>query len=228
MSASISVVIPVVDGEATLPASLSALVEGLTAGLIKELIIVDGGSADHSEEIADAAGAQWIVRRGTRAARLRAGAAAARGSWLLFLEQDTILSPGWSTAVGEHLDHHAGQAGYFALSFDVTGLRPGCVAGLGNLRARALGLPLLDQGLLVSKAHYARAGGYPDIGAMEDLALARRLGRRQVVRLSASARTSAARYVSEGWFRHSLSRLGSQLLFLTGAAPERLGQRRRR
>ena len=73
----------------------------------------------------------------------------------------------------------------------------GLVAGWANLRARAFGLPFGDQGLLVSRADYDAAGGYPDIPLMEDLALARALPRPRP--LAAIAETGAERYRANGW-----------------------------
>ena len=45
MPAPISIVISTLDSEADLPRTLAALVEGLHAGLIRELVVADGGSS---------------------------------------------------------------------------------------------------------------------------------------------------------------------------------------
>ncbi len=62
--AQISVIIPTLDAEPVLPACLAALIEGLAAGLIRELIITDGGSRDATQAIAEAAGAVFVCRPG--------------------------------------------------------------------------------------------------------------------------------------------------------------------
>ncbi|MBV1926290.1 MAG: glycosyltransferase, partial [Rhodobacteraceae bacterium] len=46
MAAEISVIIPTLNAERVLPACLESLIEGLGAGLIRELIVTDGGSTD--------------------------------------------------------------------------------------------------------------------------------------------------------------------------------------
>ena len=46
MRAALSVIIPTLDAGQGLPACLGALVEGLEAGVIRELIVSDGGSGD--------------------------------------------------------------------------------------------------------------------------------------------------------------------------------------
>ncbi|PHR00109.1 MAG: glycosyl transferase, partial [Sulfitobacter sp.] len=57
MRAPISVVIPTLNAEAGLSNCLTALMEGLDAGLIRELIVTDGGSQDATLALAEAWGA---------------------------------------------------------------------------------------------------------------------------------------------------------------------------
>ena len=91
----ISVVIPTLNAEATLGGTLSALVPAAVDGLVREVIVVDGGSGDRTKEIVDQAGARLLVERPERGRQLAAGAARARFPWLLFLHADTVLEPGW-------------------------------------------------------------------------------------------------------------------------------------
>lgn len=227
MGADLSIVIPVLDAEKSLPACLSALIEGLLEGLVKDLILADGGSQDATLAIADEAGARVLSTPPSRGGQIRAGIEAARGDWVLVLHADTILPPGWAEVVREHIDTDPGRAGYFRLGFDTGGLRPALVAGWANSRARLIGLPFGDQGLLISRALCEELGGYPDIPLMEDVAIARALSRARLKELPLTARTSAARYVKEGWFRRGARNLSLQLRYLFGAAPERLAQRYR-
>ena len=67
MRAPISVIIPTLDAAEPLPACLAALMEGLDAGLVRELIVSDGGSADATGAIAQAWGAvvlRWYAGPG--------------------------------------------------------------------------------------------------------------------------------------------------------------------
>ena len=57
----ISVVIPALNAEGHLPAALTALVPAAVNGVVREVIVVDGGSADHTRQIADLAGAYVIA-----------------------------------------------------------------------------------------------------------------------------------------------------------------------
>lgn len=227
MRAPLSIVIPTLDAQAALPGCAAALMEGLEAGLIREVIVSDGGSGDGTRAVADAIGAVWVEGAASRGGQLRRGGAAAQAPWLLILHADTQLAPGWAEAVGEHLARGDGRAGYFRLAFDRGGWRAAWVAGWANLRARLAGLPYGDQGLLIRAELYEGVGGYPDIPLMEDVALARRL-RGQLVALPVTARTSAARYVAEGWFRRGRRNLWCLLRYLAGADPHALARSYRR
>jgi rSAM/selenodomain-associated transferase 2 len=227
MTAPVSVVIPTLDEATRIGPCLAALTEGLMRGLITELVLADGGSADGIGAVADAAGARLVSARPGRGPQLAAGARAARGAWLLFLHADTVLSPGWAEAAARHMAERPERAGYFRLAFDSRHPMARVTAGWANLRARAFGMPFGDQGLLVPRGLYERVGGYPEIPLMEDMGLARRL-RRALAPLDATAVTSAERYIREGWLRRGARNLSTQALWLAGVPPERLAARYRR
>ncbi|MEO0938612.1 MAG: TIGR04283 family arsenosugar biosynthesis glycosyltransferase [Pseudomonadota bacterium] len=222
MRAPISIIIPTLNAASALPGCLAALMEGLEAGLIRELIVVDGGSSDDTQAIARAWGATLLQSPPSRGGQLRAGCAAARGDWLLILHADTQLAPGWTGPVRAHLS--TGQAGWFHLRFDRGG---GLVAGWANLRSRLFGLPYGDQGLLLPKALYARTGGYPNQPLMEDVALARALSG-QLRPIGTVATTSAARYRKAGWLRRGARNLLTLARYFAGTDPEVLARAYRR
>lgn len=222
MRAPISVVIPTLNAAPQLAACLAALVEGLEAGLIRELIVSDGGSSDDTTTLADAWGAQVVVGPASRGGQLQRGVAVAQGRWLLVLHADTVLQEGWRVVVAEHLQD-SDKAGWFRLRFDRGGR---FVAGWANLRSR-LGLPYGDQGLLLPRALYDAVGGYADQPLMEDVALARRL-RGRLVRLDAVAVTSAAKYRQQGWIRRGARNLWTLVRYACGVSPARLAQEYRR
>lgn len=223
MPAEISVVIPTLNAEADLPDCLASLVEGLTAGLIRELIVTDGGSRDATPAIAEAAGAVVVTGAASRGGQLRRGCALARGRWILVLHADTLLESGWSRAVADHIATDAAGAAHFRLAFRASGLAPWLVAGWANLRARLFGLPYGDQGLLVRREEYEVAGGYPDQPLMEDVALVRVLPGRSVA-LPAQAATSAARYLRDGWLRRGARNLWTLARYVAGADPVALAR----
>lgn len=218
----LSIVIPALDGAATLPATLAALEEGRRAGLIAEVILVDGVSSDSTVGIAAGAGAR-IVDAGApgRGRQLFVGGAAARGEWLLFLHADTSLAPGWAQAVARVLSDPAmaERAGHFRLRLDDPARQARLIERLANWRARRLGLPYGDQGLLIARDFYERLGGFRPLPLMEDVELVRRIGRRRLVALDGEAVTSAARYRRDGWWARPLRNLTLLTLYFLGLPP---------
>ena len=224
MRATISVVIPTLNAEAHLGACLTALMPGLEAGIIRELIVSDGGSEDATVSIAKAWGAKVVTGPPSRGGQLGRGCNAAAGIWLLVLHADTQLRDGWVGPAILHLDTR--QAGWFRLAFAQGGLAGRLVAGWANLRSR-FGLPYGDQGLLLPRALYADAGGYPDQPLMEDVALARAL-RGKLTGIDAVAETSPARYHAQGWVRRGARNLWTLLRYFSGVSPHSLARSYRR
>ena len=217
MRAPISVVIPTLNVAQSLPATLASLVEGLEAGLIRELIISDGGSSDETLALVQAWGAEIVTGPASRGGQLKRGCDMAAGAWLLILHADTCLSPGWSSAVRDHLTTQ--KAGWFQLQFDKGGR---LVAAWANLRSR-MGLPYGDQGLLLPRTIYESVGGYQDIPLMEDVALARAL-KGHLDQLDAHAVTSSAKYRAQGWTKRGARNLWLLLRYFSGTSPEKLAK----
>ncbi len=222
--ACLSVVIPTLDAAESLVMALGSLDFGHRAGLIKEVVVADGGSQDATVSIAAKAAARVVESPPGRGAQLATGAAAARGAWLLFLHADTTLFVDWPSAVGEFIAEpaNAERAGAFRLVLDDPDPRARRVERLANWRARALGLPYGDQGLLIARAFYERLGGYRPLPLMEDVELVRRIGRANLDELDSLAFTSAARYRTGGWWLRPLRNLSILALYFLGVSPARL------
>src|SRR5258708_17442549 len=91
----LSVVIATENAERILVPTLAALVPGATAGIVREVIVADGGSSDATTLIADAAGCRIDVTPGPLGHRLRQAAASARAPWLLFLRPGAVPGLTW-------------------------------------------------------------------------------------------------------------------------------------
>jgi len=227
MSAPISVVIPVLDAVPVIGPTLAAIVPGVADGLVREVVLADGGSTDAVAEVAEETGARLIEAERGRGSQLAAGASAARGEWLLFLHADTILPPDWPDAVLRHMQRHGGKAGYFRLHFDSERRYARWTEGWANIRSRTLGLPYGDQGLLVSRALYDAAGGFRPMPLMEDVAMARAL-RGRLRCLGPSVTTSAERYEREGYWRRGWRNWGCLGLYFMGVSPDKIAKRYRK
>src|SRR3569832_1953851 len=92
----LSVIIPTEGVEQTAVATLAALVPGAAAGLIREVLLVDGTRNGVIERVADVAGCRFVGFEGTsQGAALAAGALQARSPWLMFLHAGAVLETGW-------------------------------------------------------------------------------------------------------------------------------------
>lgn len=222
MPAPISVVIPTLNAARSLPGCASSLFEGIEAGLIRELVVSDGGSTDDTLDVADAMGAEIVSGAASRGGQLARGCAAARAEFLLVLHADTQLAPDWCGPVAAHLG--TGAAGYFQLRFDRGGA---WVAAWANLRSRVFGMPYGDQGLLIPRKLYDQIGGYQDQPLMEDVAIARAL-RGQILPIGHQAVTSAEKYRRQGWLKRGGRNLMTLTRYFAGADPETLARAYRR
>lgn len=199
----VSVIVPTLNAETTLPATLRALVPAALDGLVREVIVADGGSTDLTLDIADDAGCGIVRTARGRGTQLAAGAAAAKSDWLLFLHADTVLDEGWARAAHGFIHRaKAGsgkQAAAFTFALDGDGARARALERIVSARCAALALPYGDQGLLISRRLHDRLGGYRPLPIMEDVDIVRRIGRRRLAILPARAVTSGARYREEGF-----------------------------
>lgn len=222
MIAPISIIIPTLNSAKTLAPTLACLFEGMSSGLICEVIFADGGSTDATQQIANDIGAVFISTPLGRGTQMNTASKIAKGNWLFFIHDDTTLSQNWSKQISHHIQNKT-TAAYAKLRFDSRGFFPYFIAGWANIRSKILGLPYGDQTLLISKSRYKSCGGYLDIPLMEDVAIARRL-RGKINALEIVATTSSIRFKQHGWLKQGSKNLGTLLLFLAGRDPKKLSK----
>jgi rSAM/selenodomain-associated transferase 2 len=220
----ISVVIPTLNAEHHLARTLTALVPAAVDGVVREVIIADGGSTDATEAIAEAAGATFIKTDRGRGQQLKAGAGRAKCRWLLFLHADTVLQPPWEEEAvrfmrAVDLGERGEAAGAFRFALDDGGPWARLLEAMVHLRCLLLRLPYGDQGLLISRKLYDEVGGFQPLSLMEDVDMVRRLGRRRIARLRAAALTSSRRYRAGGYGFRTLRNLTCLTLYYMRVPP---------
>jgi hypothetical protein len=216
----ISVVIPTLNAEDHLVRTLTALMPGVVEGLIKEVVIVDGGSTDATLEIAESTGCRVVHADAARGLQLWQGCREARGEWLMILHSDSQLGDGWLDPVENHVRNFPARAGYFHIRFEEPSLLAKVWGEFVALRARFLALPSGDHGMLISRALYDCVGGYKDQAAFEEVALAMSLGRARLRPIPVSLGTSASRFKARGWAIGTVSRSVQFGLYLLGIPPK--------
>ncbi|MBD8893046.1 glycosyltransferase [Roseibium litorale] len=201
----ITVIIPTLNSEKDLAHTLAALVPAAAEGVVKEVVIVDGGSADHTDQVADAAGCEWLAIPASRGERMTAGVnQSRRGEWLLFLSADSVLESGWHHEAQSFIERaeRSGSgdrsAAAFMLRYDAFGLGPRVSEAFAMIRSRLLGMPYGNQGLLISRRFYSRIGGHRPLPEMEDLDLVKRIGARRLHSLRSAAISSGRQERDQG------------------------------
>jgi hypothetical protein len=177
----ISVVISTRDSEVLLASTLATLVPGAVAGLVREVIVADGGSTDGTATVADVAGCRFVASTEPLGARLSTAAAMARADWLLFLRPGSVPGSRWIDEIQRFVqEFRHNQPPTRAAVFQSRPSRSRATTTL-TLLATAMGaLPRPERGLLIAKCHYDAVGGHRASDSDPERGLLRRIGRRRI------------------------------------------------
>jgi rSAM/selenodomain-associated transferase 2 len=167
----ISVIIPALNEESSLPQTLEALTKLEHIG---EIIVVDGRSADRTVEIATEFGAKVVKFKPGRGIQLHAGAREAQHEILWFLHADTLPPADADKEIIAALADKKTIGGNFNIRFDgerraakmLTRLYP---------KLRLLGLCYGDSAFFVRRDVYVKTGGFKDLPLFEDVEFYSRL-----------------------------------------------------
>ena len=143
-----------------------------------DLILVDGGSTDLTISIARIQGAHVINSpKKNRGYQLKNGASKAKGEWLFFLHADSRLDQRCGEKVLKIMQNSTSKnhAWYFDFKVKKDNLEFRILELAVALRSHFLQRPYGDQGLLIHKNLYHRAGGFSPLKIMEDLDLITRI-----------------------------------------------------
>lgn len=195
---SISVIIPTLEEESSLPLCLDCL--NRQNRLPHEILVVDAGSRDRTLDRAREGGARIIANIAPdRARQLNAGAGASRGTLLLFLHADTLLQPRALEKMGQAMNDPALVGGGFKRRFHPP--HPGLALSsrLADLRGITRGYFHGDQAIFCRRRAFESAGGFPEIFPFEDFEFCRSLKRiGKLTTLGPPVLSSSRRFQEEG------------------------------
>ena len=137
----LSVIIPAFNEEKLLPGCLEHLAATLRANTSSkwsaEVIVCDNNSTDRTAQIAREAGAQVVFEPVNQISRARnAGARAATGDWLLFIDADSHLHPGTLADLLRCVGRDRCAGGGCVIGLDEAPLAAHAFVGLCNLVLR--------------------------------------------------------------------------------------------
>ena len=223
----LSVVIPALDEAERIETAIRGAFDPPLDGdqTTLEVIVVDGGSADATAQVAAAAGARVLASERGRASQLAAGVRASDGDVVLFLHADTRLPSGWRAAVYDALRDERVVGGAFRLCFDDRSRVFRFIEWGARWRMRLWRFPYGDQALFVRRRALEEVGGIPEVPLMEDLDLVYRLKRvGRLALLAAPVVTSARRYRAGGPLRTMLRHWFAAAAWTLGVDRQRIAQ----
>jgi rSAM/selenodomain-associated transferase 2 len=217
----ISIIIPAVNEEQSLPALLSCLRQE-EAG--HEIIVVDGGSVDATARLAREHGARVLTSPPGRGVQICHGVGAAAGEILLFLYADSVFPRGGLKRIEETLAARPEViGGNFRLLFDGATAFSRWLIGFYAC-IRRIGLYYGDSGIFVRRSAYEAIGGMRSIALMEDLDFVRRMERfgRTCCIIDPPLITSSRRFAGRSPLAIVSGWLKLHALFYLGVSPDQL------
>ena len=217
----ISVIIPALNEAHNIADTITSISHGNNT----EIIVVDGGSIDHTVFIAKTMGAKIIQGSPPRSRQMNQGAEAASRDVLLFLHADTLLPENFNRHVLDALKHRGVVAGAFELRIDssVPSLR--FIERIANWRSRCFKMPYGDQAIFMFSNVFHQMGGFPDIPIMEDFELIRRLRKKgDVVILPVPVITSPRRWLNHSILKTTLINQLVVISYFMGISPDTIAR----
>ncbi|CAM4110815.1 TIGR04283 family arsenosugar biosynthesis glycosyltransferase [Zobellia roscoffensis] len=217
----ISIVIPVLNEAHGIAETINYLTSNSSPTNINEILIVDGGSADHTVSIAEKSGAKVIHSTKGRAKQLNYGAKNAKGSILYFLHADTLPPKDFDQSIIDAVGNGY-QTGCFQMKFDSNSHFLNFFAWFTRVNHQLCRGG--DQSLFITKQLFNSSGGFnEDYVVYEDNEFIGRLYKNTFFKiLPRHVKTSARRYEERGMIKLQYHFGMMHLKNYLGAGPDQL------
>jgi rSAM/selenodomain-associated transferase 2 len=217
----ISVIIPTLNEATILPHTLNNLLEQNPAPA--EIIVVDGGSADNTIQIAEAR--VFVIQSSNPVTRqMNVGARHAIGELLIFLHADCWLEQNAFAELTELAASRDVVGGAFQLR--LVGTRPildRFLSWSGNWNARHSQVFLGDHAIFCRREIFLEIGGFPDVPLMYEFEFMRNLrARGKLIQLKKRCYASARRFEQNGYWKTILLMRSLRTFYRLGLPINRL------
>lgn len=220
----ISIIIPTYNEEAIIEKTLKNISE-LDSISEAEIIIVDGGSSDNTETIANKY-AIVINSPKSKAIQQNTGAKKAKGDILFFVHADMTLPKNVLTIIRSKINIEGFDGGGFANEFSTHNKK---IKTLGRiLNFRILNKEQSDKkifygdnGIFVKKSVFEKLGGFKEIPIMEDYDFSMRLKKEyKVVKIdNPKIIVDSRRHIKAGFLRTRIEWIAIRKLYKLGVSP---------
>lgn len=194
----ISIIIPILNEQDFIGKLLQHLQNNSSADNIKEIIVVDGGSTDNSEQIVkNFPIVKFLKSEKGRARQMNFGAKAATGTVLYFLHSDSFPPKHFDDYILKEVEK-GNKAGCFRIQFDSNHWWLRLASWLTQFRWRACRGG--DQSQFITKELFDDIGGFDEnyIIYEDNILINELFARKQFVVINKKLRTSARLYRKHG------------------------------
>ena len=220
----LSIIIPVLNEAASIGQLLQQLTE--LAGPQVEVIVVDGGSNDHTLDIVNQYDDVNLIKSACgRAKQMNAGAAVATGETLLFMHADTQFSANSNNFEQIQLNIIDYQWGFFKVRLSGQHFMYRVIESMINFRSSLTGVATGDQCIFIVRDIFDTLKGYEDMPLMEDVELTSRLKRHsKPLVINQAVTTSSRRWESKGIISTIILMWRLRFLYFIGVSPKKLAK----
>ncbi|MBT8184219.1 MAG: TIGR04283 family arsenosugar biosynthesis glycosyltransferase [Eudoraea sp.] len=217
----ISIIIPVLNEEASILRVLRYLKQNSSPDLIEEILVIDGGSEDNTIELAKDYGVAVIQSPRGRAKQMNLGAKHAKGGIFYFLHVDTLPPKNFDQLIIDAVrDNH--KVGCFQMRFDSNSRFLKFFAWFSRVNHTICRGG--DQSLFITRKLFLKAKGFnEEYRVYEDNEFIGRLYKQTYFKiLPQRVQTSARRYEERGMVQLQYHFGMIHLNYYLGAGPEKL------
>jgi len=213
----VSIIIPVFNEAPLIRPFLSNLRER-TRGA--EIIVVDGGSTDGTDRLAEGF-CDHVIRSGarSRARQMNVGADAAGGEIFWFLHADAEVPMESLNEIARIMRNPEICGGFFRIRLPAAPVVYRLTDGFAHYAGLLLRIRCGDHGIFCRRSAFVDAGGFPDVPLMEDVEFFRRLRRcGRIVYSNKRIGASPRRYETVGAIRLTFAYGSIATLYLFGVS----------